>query len=226
MARLPYFSLLTSSLLFLTSCSPATPTAAAEIITVQYTAAAAPWLVNLYDCAGENTILVEQRAADYFDPNMKLAIRIGEPINLDSPAYQIGTEDILVIVNPLNPINRLDGDQVRDLFSGQIQNWKDINGTEAAAQVWVFTPSEDVQQIFEQIALRGAPITSLARLAAGPEEMAQAIVSDVNAIGILSRDWITANVASVFTAASVPVLAIPPAEPQGALAELLACLQK
>ena len=225
MKRTFAFLILAGSLL--PSCNSATPTVPLEPITVQYTTAAAPWLAGLYDCAGANVVTAEQRAADFLDPqSVNLAIRIGQPANLTSPAYQIGSEDILVILNPQNPINALTAEQVRGLFTGQVLNWQEVNGSNAPVQVWVFSSGEDVWQIFEQTALGGSPATSMARLAAGPDEMAQAIASDVNAVGILTRHWKAGNVSAVYNVASVPVLALTPAKPQGAVQELLACLQK
>ena len=221
------FAFLILACFLLPSCNSDTPTATAGPITVQYTAAAAPWLAGLYDCAGANMVTAEQRAADFLDPqSVNVAIRIGQPANLTSPAYQISSEDILVILNPQNPINALTSEQVRGLFTGQVLNWQEVNGSNAPVQVWVFSSGEDVWQIFEQTALGGSPATSTARLAAGPDEMAQAIARDVNAVGILTRHWKAGNVSAVYTVATVPVLALTPVEPQGAVQELLACLQK
>jgi hypothetical protein len=55
--------------------------------------------------------------------------------------------------------------------------------------------------------------------------MSRAIANDPNAVGILSRRWKTEDVSDVYVAASAPVLAITPSEPQGVIKDLLACLQ-
>lgn len=163
------FLLFTSSFFLFTSCSPVTPTAAPEPMTMQYTAATTPWLADLYACAGNNIVKAELHAADFLNPQAAdLVMRVGQPSDLPSPAYQISTDDILVIVNRQNPINKLTPDQVRGLFTGQVLTWKDINSTDAPVQVWVFPSGEDVQQNFEQAALGGAPIASAARLANTP----------------------------------------------------------
>ena len=215
------------SAFFLASCAPTVATATPETIAVQSTAAAVPWLADLYICGGNDVIRVELRVAGYFDLNSTiLVMRIGQPVSLTYSAYQIGTDDLLVIVNRQNPTNKLTADQVRGLFTGQIQTWKVINGTDTSVQVWVFSANEDVQQIFDQTALGGSPVTSTARLANSPDEMSQAVANDVNAIGVLTRHWKTENVSDVFTVTSVPVLAITSSEPQGASARILACLQK
>lgn len=213
-------------IVLLPACSPATPTPAPASLTIQYTASARSWLPRLVDCAGNVTISTEQRLGEDFDPNADLAIRIGQPIPLTSTAYRIGTEDVLVIVNPQNPIHKLSADQVSGLFRGQIQTWKDITGVDSPVVIWVYPQGEDVQQVFEQALLAGSPISSAARLANSPEEVAQAVAKDMNAVGILTRGWKTGDVVEVFVAASVPVLVITPTSPKGARAALLACLQK
>jgi hypothetical protein len=225
--RTSSFLLFASSFFLFTSCSPVTPTTAPEPMTVQYTAAAAPWLADVVDCEGGMIISADLRSAEYMDlRNTELAIRIIQSSDLTSPAYQIDTDEVLIIVNPQNPAAALSVEQVRGLFSGQIQNWQAVGGADAPVQVWTFAAREDIQQVFEQTALGGAPATSLARLATSPEEMAQAIANNANAIGILIRRWKTGNVSEVYTVATVPVLALTPSVPQGRIADMLACLQK
>jgi hypothetical protein len=215
-------------LILSTSCTPVQPTPIPETFHIQYSHAAQPWLAALNNCAGKSIVAIESRTADFQDPqSANLFMLVGQTDNLTGPAWQIGTDDLLVIVNPQNPITSLTEGQVRSLFNGQIQNWKDINGINAPVQVWVFPVSEDIQQIFENNILAGGTITSLARLANDPEEMSQAISEDPAAIGIMTRRRNTETTLEVYTGASnLPVLAITQTEPQGALAQILACLQK
>jgi ABC-type phosphate transport system substrate-binding protein len=223
------FALIILACIMLPSCNSNTPTSATEQLTVQYTAATAPWLAGLYDCAGINVVTAEQRAADFLDlQSVDLAIRIGQADDLTSPAYQIGSDGLLVIVNRQNPINALTAEQVSGLFSGQILNWQEDKGSSPSApvQVWIFSSGEDVQQVFYRTAMGGSPVTSMARLATSPDEMSQAIANDVNAVGILTRHWKMGNVSEVFTVDTVPVLALTSGEPQGVVRKLLTCLQK
>lgn len=214
-------------LVLLAACSSAAPTAAPTTLRVEYTFAAQPWLADLYDCARPNLVAAELRAADYINVQKSdMAIRIGEPSGLTASAYQIGTEEVLVIVHPQNPVTHLDAGQVRALFSGQVASWQGINGINATVQVWVFPTGEDIQQIFEQNVLGGLAVVSTARLAATPDEMSRAVADDVNAVGILPRHWKAGNVSDVFVAASVPVLALLPPEAPEVLEEIAACLQE
>jgi hypothetical protein len=215
-------------LLVVSACTAAGSTTTPATIRIQYTSATQPWLVKLDECAGPGIVSADLRSAAHQEiQSADLVMRLGQPKNLSNPVWQIGTDELLIIVHPNNPVTKLTTDQVRGLFSGQIQNWKDLNGSDSPARVWVFPKGEDLQQIFDEIILRGSPTTSLARLANNPTEMVNAISSDTNAIGILTRKWLTEGVLAAFTAESdLPVLAITQAEPEGALATILACMQK
>jgi hypothetical protein len=211
-----------------TSCTPSAPATTTEPIRVQYAFAAKPWLASLNDCASKDFVTSEQRSAEFQDPRTAdLVIRIGLPENITTLSFQIGTDDLVVIVNPHNPVTKLTAGQVLGIFTGQILGWRTVNGTDAPIRVWVFNTGEDMQQIFNKSVLGTRPVTSQAWLANNPEEMSQAIEKDTDAIGILTRRLKTANTMEVFSVArSLPVLAITQSEPRGTLAQIIACLQK
>lgn len=208
------------------SCTPVLPTAPATVLQVQYSFSTQPWLSELYECGGNFQINAEQRALVFMDlTQADLTMRIGE-ISDDQQAYQIGTEEILVVVNTENPVTALTASEVVGLFTGSIRFWKEIGGDDAPVQVWVYPPGEDIQQLFTQSALGGLPTSTQARLASGANDMLGAIADDPFALGIMTRRTLTSDVAEVYSAASVPVLVILREEPPEPVADLLACLQK
>lgn len=199
--------------LSISSCSTSTPSATPQIISVYSTFAAEPWLHDLYDCAGTSTILSRED-----DPaSAEIALRVGEPRPLSSFAFQIATEDILIVTQRQSPIQNLTLEAARALFAGQ---------GDPSAQVWVYASDEDVQQVFDQSVMEGRTVSSSAHIAINPQQMSDTLNSQANTVGILPRHWKAGDSREVFTAATVPVLAITQNEPQGAVKELLACLQK
>jgi ABC-type phosphate transport system substrate-binding protein len=191
------------------------------MVRVYATSAAQPWLGELSACATQESavlFLSDPGSADIF-------LRVGEPQNLVMPAFQLGWDEIQVIVNSARSARQLQTEQVTELFTGQISDWGQVTpGETGAVQVWVFSAGDDAQQAFAKT-LAGRPIASNARMAASPAEMSRAIANDPNAVGIVSRRWKTGNVSNVYVAASVPVLAITPSEPHGVVKNLLGCLQ-
>lgn len=218
--RLILFFLFLLSSFLLSSCAPAIPQATPQIVTVYSTSAAQPWLPPLYACAGSVTVL--SRVDD--SSSADIVLRVGEPEHLASPVYQIDSEDILIVTHRQSPIQNLTLEEARALFAGQ---------GDPSVQVWVYASDADVQQVFDQVVMEGGNVTPFARLAVNPQHMSDTLVNESNAVGILPRHWnpstgsgqVHGDPREVLSIATVPVLAVTKSEPQGAVKELLACLQ-
>ncbi len=196
---------------FISSCTPVTQTPQAEIVSVYATSAAQPWLTELYTCADNSSVILNLTADD---PDILL--RVGEPEIIISPVYQIDEEEILIVTNRESPIQNLTLAEVQELFA---------QGN-ASAQVWVYASDADVQIVFDQLVMKGRSVTTFAGLATSPQQMSDLLNAEKDAVGILPRHWKAGTVRDVFSAGTVPVLAITKEEPQGALKELISCLQK
>jgi hypothetical protein len=209
-----------SASILLAACAAPTAGSTPQVVRVYATSAAAPWLGTVYDCAAPSKVvqLVDSRSADF-------QLRLGAPPQLDAPAYQIGIDDLLVIVHPETGVSSLALDQVRQLFAGQLTNWKEVGGADLAVQVWTFSPGEDVQAVFDQAALRGESVTSMARLAVSAQAMSDSVGTNPGSIGLLPRRWKAGNTREALVVSSVPVLALVKSEPKGDLKELIGCLQ-
>lgn len=205
--------LLSSLLLF--SCSPTTPSITPHLITVYSTSAAQLWLPPLYECAGTSSVISrvdDPSAAD-------IVLRVGEPLFLDSPAYQIDQEEIWIVTHRESSIPQMNLEAVQTLFAGQ---------GDPSIQVWVYTADEDIQQVFDRFVMQGRSVAASAYIAASPQHMLNVLDSERQAMGILPLTWSMKMTGSrqMYHIATVPVLAITDSEPQGVIQELLACLQK
>jgi hypothetical protein len=206
--------LLFTILLLCAACAPTAASPAPQVVKIHATMAAQPWLTEASTCAVRSSLIL----SNVIDPaQADILLRVGEPDHLTTPAFQIDREDLLVVTQRESPIQNLSDEEVRALFAGQGQ---------ADVQIWVFSPGEDLQQVFAREVMRGTPVTSLARLAVSPQQMSDTLDNEKNAVGLLERHWKTGTVREVFSLSDLPVLAITPAEPQGAVKEILACLQK
>jgi phosphate transport system substrate-binding protein len=192
------------------------------VIQVYASSAAQPWLVEMFDCAARlNIVLVVDNPGD-----ADVSLRIGEPANLTSPAFQIDSDEMLVVTHPQAGVDELSLEQVRAIFSGQISNWSEAGGNDLPIEVWIFAQGEDIRQVFDQNVLNGLQVTPNAKLATSTQQMSDSVGTNPGAIGILPRHWKMGNTHESFTAVTVPVLAITRSEPQENLKEILTCLQK
>ncbi len=206
---------------FLASCAPsATAAVTPQLVNVYVTSAAYPRVSELYSCAPPSIVLAQS------DPSTaELTLRLGEPSPLVAPAFQVGTEDLLIVNHPQAGVGALTLDQVQQLFSGRITNWKDVGGNDLPVDVWTFASGEDVQQAFDELVMKGEPVASQAHLAVTAQAMSDAVGNTPGAIGYLPRRWKAGNTREALQAATLPVLILTRAEPQGPLRDLISCLQ-
>ncbi len=191
-----------------------------RLLTVYITSAAYPRTGDLYNCAPASLVLAQSDRA-----SAELTLRLGEPSPLALPAFQVGTEDVLVVNHPQAGVGALTLEQVQQLFSGRITNWKDLGGNDLPVQVWTYSQGEDVQQVFDQVVMHGQPVTSFASLAVSSQAMSDGVGNTPGSIGYLARRWKAGNTREALKVATVPVLVIARGQPQGPEKDLIACLQ-
>ena len=196
------------------ACAPGvTPTPENQIVDIYATQATQTWLSDMYACTPSGTVL---RVADS-PAEADISLRLGEPELLTAPAFQVDTEEILVVTQRQSPVQNMDAAEVRELFAG---------AGNPSVQVWVYAEGEDVQKVFEQAVMQGRSVTSLARLAVSPQHMSDILNNEPNTVGILPRHWKAGDARAVYTIPEVPVLAIVQEEPERAIQALIACLQE
>jgi hypothetical protein len=210
MKRILYFVLL---LVLLAACSPSASAVTPQIVSVYSTSSAEPWLADLYNCAGTSSVI--SRVDD--ETSADIVLRVGEPAFLSSYAYQIDTEEILIVTHRQSPVQNLSIDDARTLFAGL---------GDPSVQVWVYASDADVQDVFDRLVMEGRNVASGARVAVDPQQMSDTLVNEANSVGILPKHWKMGDSRPVYTIPDVPVLAITQVEPQGAVQSLIACLQK
>jgi hypothetical protein len=209
-----FLSLLTFLSLLLSSCSTETPQTLPQVVSVYSSSAATPWLADLYDCAAESSAVISLSNSS---SNADIHLRVGEPEFLSTPAYQIDEEEILIMTHRQSPVQNLTLEEAQILFAGL---------GDPSVELWVYASGEDVFEVFDQFVMKGRSVSSSAMVAVNPQQMSDVLNSKSNAVGILPRHWKAGDVREVYSVATVPVLAITQTEPQGAVNQLIGCLQK
>lgn len=213
--RKTFICLLTCLTLGLASCSSSTPPPTPQVVTVYSSPFTQSWLADLYTCAGTSATIRLSDSASASVADIRL--QLGEPELLTGFAYQVGEEELLIVTSRTSPVQNLTLDQAQALFMGL---------GDPAVQVWVYASGAEGQRLFDQFVMEGRSVTPSAMVAATPQQMSDTLVNGSNVVGILPRHWKAGDVRDVYVAAKVPVLALTQAGPQGAVQDLIACLQK
>ena len=86
----------------------------------------------------------EQKYAD--SKNIKLITR------------PVGKDGFIFIVNKNNPVNSLSIKQIQDIYTGKIENWKDVGGNDATINPYVRNANSGSQEKMETMVMKGLTI--------------------------------------------------------------------
>jgi len=109
--------------------------------------------------------------------------------------FVIARDGIAIIVPPDSPMTDLTVDQVRDIFSGKITNWKDVGGPDAPIIVVSREEGSGTRTAFEEMVMgKDALITANAILQNSNGAVRTAVATTPNSVGYLSFGYLDNSV--------------------------------
>jgi phosphate transport system substrate-binding protein len=105
--------------------------------------------------------------------------------------YVIGSYSVAVIVNAGNPVGNLTTNQVRDIFAGVVQNWKEVGGPDASIHLYIRDPISGTYLGFREIAMDNKTYALGPKTFTNYVDIVQAVAQDTNGIGYSSIDLAT-----------------------------------
>lgn len=100
----------------------------------------------------------------------------------------IGYYSVAIVVNPNNPIANLTKEQVRDIFTGKIKNWKDVGGPDAAIKLYIRDPISGTYLGFRELAMDNNAYAENPSLFTDYAQIVEAVAKDPNGIGYSGLD--------------------------------------
>jgi phosphate transport system substrate-binding protein len=108
--------------------------------------------------------------------------------NLELSDYPIGSYSVAVIVNSACGVGDLKREQVRDIFTGVIQNWKDVGGSDAPINIYSRDPVSGTALGFKELAMEKKPYAPGQKTFTNYDGIAHAVGQDASGIGYCSID--------------------------------------
>jgi phosphate transport system substrate-binding protein len=108
--------------------------------------------------------------------------------NVELNDYVIGSYSVAVIVNAACGVADLKREQVRDIFTGVIQNWKDVGGPDAPIHIYSRDPVSGTALGFKELAMENKPYASGQKTFTNYNGIVQALAQDASGIGYCSID--------------------------------------
>ncbi len=116
----------------------------------------------------------------------KEELEVAQYRNVELNDYVIGAYAVAIVVNPGSPVTNLTREQVRDLFTGTIQNWKDVGGPDAPVHLYIRDPMSGTYMGFKELAMENkayTPDAKMLNLSTNYAGIAEAVAKDPNGIG-------------------------------------------
>jgi phosphate transport system substrate-binding protein len=108
--------------------------------------------------------------------------------NIEFNEHVIGSYSVAVIANAGNAVSDLSPEQVRDVFTGAVQNWKDVGGSDAPIHVCVRDPISGTHLGFRELAMENKPYAAGTNAFNSYAGIVEAVAKDQNAVGYASVD--------------------------------------
>lgn len=224
-----------------------------EKILLVDTTSSMQWLLPAISSCAEETVGISvvttpNIASQGETEDETIRIHWGQPESLAGSASVLGQDQLVFIVNPDNPIQKLPLSRLQEIASGTIQTWNDLfiecpncfssepddALLELPIQLLIYPSAEDAQVIFEDLIQPGTLLArSSALLVPSPSAVNEVILSNLNAFGFLpgmavdpSARQIKVTADGETVSSSLPLLAITETVPQGVTREWLTCVQK
>lgn len=109
-------------------------------------------------------------------------------------ANVIALDGIAVVVHPSNTISHLTGDQVKDIYTGKINNWSEVGGPNMKIVVVSRDSASGTFESFNELALKGAKVRPDALMQASNQAVATTVAQTPGAIGYVGLGYLTSSI--------------------------------
>jgi phosphate transport system substrate-binding protein len=97
--------------------------------------------------------------------------------------YKVAVDGLSLYVNEDNAIKELSIDQLAQIFTGKVKNWKEVGGADAPITIYSRENSSGTYDFFKENVLKGADFASSAQTMPGTAALLQAVAKDKGGIG-------------------------------------------
>ena len=115
--------------------------------------------------------------------NTGRALKEGEIEKYGLVSWPFAIDGVAAVVNPANPVTALSKEQLSKIYSGEIANWKDVGGSDAAISLYIREDGSGTRETFESLAISEIALSAKSNVVNSNGAMKTAVAQDKNAIG-------------------------------------------
>ncbi|GAB6280120.1 MAG: phosphate ABC transporter substrate-binding protein [Thermovirga sp.] len=104
--------------------------------------------------------------------------------------FAVAVDAILAVVHPSNPVKGLTIEQLRDIYTGKIKNWKELGGPDRKIAAVTRDTSSGTFEVWEEKIMNKEKIAAQAQVVASNGAMVQSVAGNPGAIGYIGIGYL------------------------------------
>lgn len=117
---------------------------------------------------------------------LELLEELGKDFESVEHEHIVALDGLAIIVNQLNPIQTLDTNTIKDIFSGKITRWEDCSDFEGPIQIFARDNKSGTYDTFKSLVLSGKKLSKKANRYESNRELSKQVSQTPTAIGFTS----------------------------------------
>jgi phosphate transport system substrate-binding protein len=140
--------------------------------------------------------LIDGRAdiADASRPIKTKEIKLAREKGIDPYANVVARDGLAIVVHPDVPIDVISIEDLKKIFTGEIENWKDIGGPSKAIVAISRDYSSGTFEVFKELVLEGAKVSDGALMLASNKAVATTVSTTPYSIGYIGLGYLSDKV--------------------------------
>jgi len=114
---------------------------------------------------------------------------LGDMVSASSE-HILGLDGIAVVINPSNPIDHLDKDQIMRIFTGEIADWSQLGPSHGTIKIYARDDKSGTYDTFKSLVLAGKTLAPGAERIEDSKALSDAVAADLNGIGFIGLPYI------------------------------------
>ena len=102
----------------------------------------------------------------------------------------IAVDAIVPVVHPSNTVSGLTTQQLRDIYTGKVTNWKELGGADAKIVIISRDTSSGTFECWEELVMNKERVTPAALMQASNGAVVQAVSNNKNAVGYIGLGYL------------------------------------
>lgn len=111
--------------------------------------------------------------------------------------HRVAMDGIAVVVHPSNTVKNLSIEQIKDIYTGKIKNWREVGGPNKKIVVMSRDSSSGTFEVFEELVLGGEKVVASALLQASNGAVAGVVAETEGAIGYVGLGYLSSSLKAV-----------------------------